>query len=106
MRILKGVGVGLLFLFAVMFFIARMPQGGSLGGSNAAITMAEYSALQNGITYAQAVQIIGEGGTEVSSSNLAGIKTVMYSWKNPNGSNMNAMFQNDAMIQKAQFGLK
>ena len=29
----------------------------------------------------------------------------MYSWKNANGSNMNAMFQDGRLISKAQFGL-
>jgi hypothetical protein len=37
---------------------------------------------------------------------LAGIKTVMYSWQNPDGSNMNAMFQDDKLVSKAQFMLK
>jgi hypothetical protein len=29
----------------------------------------------------------------------------MYSWKNRNGSNMNAMFQDGELVTKAQFGL-
>jgi hypothetical protein len=30
----------------------------------------------------------------------------MYAWQNADGSNMNAMFQNDRLISKAQFGLR
>jgi len=30
----------------------------------------------------------------------------MYQWVNPGGSNMNAMFQNNKLIEKAQFGLQ
>ena len=30
----------------------------------------------------------------------------MYMWQNSDGSNMNAMFQNDKLVNKAQFGLK
>ena len=30
----------------------------------------------------------------------------MYSWQNGNGSNMNAMFQGDRLVNKAQFGLR
>jgi len=79
-----------------------MPQ--SIGPGPVA-TKAEFDRLQEGITYEQAVQIIGAPGEVQSSSDLAGIKTVMYGWANANGSNMNAMFQNGALIQKAQFGL-
>jgi hypothetical protein len=70
------------------------------------ISMRAYSALQTGHTYEQAKQILGAPGEEISASEVAGIKTVMYAWKNADGSNMNAMFQNGQLVQKAQFGLK
>lgn len=50
--------------------------------------------------------MIGSPGEEAARSSLAGYTTVMYSWKNANGSNMNAMFQNDRLVTKAQFGLR
>jgi hypothetical protein len=57
--------------------------------------------------------VIGKLGVEVSSGRSEGvpgvmepISTVAYSWSNDDGSNMIAMFQNDKLIQKAQFGLK
>jgi len=34
------------------------------------------------------------------------IVTVMYQWQNRDGSNMNAMFQNDSLMCKAQYGLR
>lgn len=68
-------------------------------------TRAEYSQLREGMTYEEAVRIIGARGDELSRSDLAGITTVMYSWVNDNGSNMNAMFQNNKLVTKAQFGL-
>jgi hypothetical protein len=70
------------------------------------LTLAMYNLLTDGISYADAVKIIGKDGTEMSRSSLGGYVTVMYSWQNSDGSNMNAMFQNDKLIQKAQFGLK
>jgi len=70
------------------------------------VTIAKYSALRDGMKYAAAAKILGRDGEEMSSNNIAGVKTVMYQWKNPDGSNMNAMFQNDKLVQKAQFGLK
>ena len=69
------------------------------------VTMAEYNRLQTGVTYRQAAEIIGAEGEEMSRNEIAGVVTVMYSWSNPGGSNMNAMFQNDGLVQKAQLGL-
>lgn len=74
--------------------------------SPAVVTRAEFDQLKEGMTYAQAREIIGAAGSLDSESTLLDIKTVMYSWMNTNGSNMNAMFQNDKLITKAQFGLR
>jgi hypothetical protein len=70
------------------------------------ITLAAYMQIQSGMTYEQVQEIIGTDGVEISRSNIAGYSTVMYSWKSWNGSNMNAMFQNDQLVTKAQFGLR
>ncbi|MCM8536751.1 MAG: DUF3862 domain-containing protein [Lentisphaeraceae bacterium] len=77
------------------------------------VTFAEYQKLKNGMSYKEAVQILGEQGEETSRNKIDGIpgvmksvETVMYSWMNASGSNINAMFQNDRLISKAQFGLK
>lgn len=75
-------------------------------GSSDPVTMAKFSVLQNGMTYSQAESAIGFAGSEVSRTNIAGITTVMYSWANPDGSNLNAMFQNGELVSKAQFGLR
>ena len=82
---------------------AVMPQ--RLGAPPPVATRAEFDQISNGMTYQGVVGIIGAPGELLSSSDLVGIKTVMYSWANANGSNVNAMFQNDALVQKAQFGL-
>lgn len=70
------------------------------------VTMTDFEQLQTGMTYAQAVQIIGVYGEEMSRSDIAGYRTVMYAWSNGDGSNMNAMFQNNSLINKAQIGLR
>lgn len=70
------------------------------------VTLAEYKQVREGMTYEQVRNIIGAAGEELSRSDLAGYTTVMYSWSNPNGSNMNAMFQNGRLVNKAQFGLR
>ncbi|MBI1803975.1 MAG: hypothetical protein HY033_02835 [Ignavibacteriae bacterium] len=76
-----------------------------IGAPAPVVTKAKFDQITEGITYEQVTAIIGASGEMLSSSDLAGIKTVMYSWRNANGSNMNAMFQNSKLIQKAQFGL-
>lgn len=70
------------------------------------ITMAAYSRIETYMTYQEAVAVLGQPGVEVSRSHIAGYETVMYQWANRDGSNMNAMFQNDRLVQKAQFGLR
>ena len=72
------------------------------------ITMAEFEALQTGITYEQAVEIIGGAGEVMSQVDMAGYNTVMYMWQGDGGlgSNANATFQNNSLISKAQIGLK
>jgi hypothetical protein len=70
------------------------------------VTQAQYDRIRDGMSYEQVLDVIGTDGQELSRSNMAGYSTVVYSWTNPNGSNMNAMFQNDRLINKAQFGLR
>jgi len=73
------------------------------------VTLANFNSLRSGMSYQQVVNILGKPGTLVSESNLAGYNTVMYCWQSPRGAtgaNMNAMFQNGRLVQKAQFGLR
>jgi hypothetical protein len=80
-----------------------LPQG--VGAPAPVVTKAEFDRIKEGMTYEDVVKIIGASGEQQSSSDIAGYKTVMYSWMNSNGSNMNAMFQNGKLVQRAQFGL-
>lgn len=79
-------------------------------GNTDRISLAEFNEITEGMTYDEVTGIIGGPGTVASSSDMAGTKTVMYTWEGSNdsglGANANAMFQNDKMITKAQFGLK
>ena len=58
------------------------------------------------MTYEQAVEIVGFRGKELSRNNIGGVSNVMVQWTNSNGSNMNAIFQRNRLVQKAQFGLR
>lgn len=70
------------------------------------VTLAGYNRIQDGMSYAQVVQILGKSGQEISSNNIAGFKTVMYQWDDGSFGNMNAIFQNGALTSKSQLGLK
>ena len=70
------------------------------------VTQAKYDQITNGMTYEEVRNIIGASGSEISRTDIGGYTTVMYAWSNSNGSNMNAMFQKNALITKAQFGLR
>lgn len=74
------------------------------------VTMAGYNAVKTGMTYDQVVAILGPPAEELSRSEMGGYVTVMYAWHAGNaaftGANMNVMFQNGEVINKAQAGLK
>lgn len=73
---------------------------------NDEVTMEKYNQIKSGMSYEKVVEIIGFEGEELSQSDVAGFKTIMYQWVNDDGSNMNATFQNNKLQTKAQFGLK
>jgi hypothetical protein len=81
---------------------AEAPQASS------GVTMENFGRLATGMTYEQVVGILGKEGTEMSSNDIGGNKTIMYMWKADGfgGANMNAMFQNGGLVSKSQFGLK
>lgn len=74
--------------------------------AEADITMAKYNQIKTGMSYRQVVGILGKEGTEVTSNKVMGITTVMYQWDAGFMANMNATFQNDKLMSKAQLGLK
>ena len=76
----------------------------ALGGD--VVTKDEYQKIKTGMTYSEVVAVIGAEGEEVSSGGEGRFRTIMVMWQNPSGSNMNAMFQNDKLANKAQFGLE
>ena len=74
--------------------------------NSAKITKDEFNQLQDGMSRAQVAEIVGSPGEVISESTIAGYTTVMVSWDGSGlASNANAMFQNDKLISKAQFGL-
>lgn len=72
------------------------------------VTMSKYLQLQTGMSYSEAVDILGKSGVEIASSEVApGMRLQMFQWFNEaQTGNMNATFQNDRLTTKAQFGLR
>lgn len=72
------------------------------------VTKAEYLRVEMGMSYQQVVAILGPPDEQMSETEMAGFHTVMYMWEGRGGfgANMNAMFQNGKLVNKAQFGLR
>lgn len=101
--------IGVLYVSQQITNIVKDPFAPNpLVGSGAApvVTLGEYEQIREGMTYQEVSGVIGAAGQELSRSDVAGYATVMYSWSNENGSNMNAMFQNGKLVNKAQYGLR
>ena len=60
--------------------------------------------IQMGMSYDQVKEIIGDGKEE-SSSDIDGLKTILYSWQGKGMSNISVTIQNNAVTNKAQVGL-
>ncbi len=70
------------------------------------LTEEKYDSIETGMTYDEVVNIIGEDGTNISESEVAGIKTVIYEWTaSDSWGNANITFQNGKVVNKAQFGV-
>ena len=69
------------------------------------VTMAKFNSVKDGMSYDAVRAVIGSPGEEMSRSTIGGFTTVMYQWTNSNGTGMNATFQDDKLVMKAQFGL-
>ena len=60
--------------------------------------------IEMGSTYADVVKLVGEG-SEMTSSEIAGFKTVVYTWKTGLLRYMSVTIQGDAVVGKTQLGL-
>jgi hypothetical protein len=83
----------------------RWRNTGWSSASGSGVTMHDFLSVHSGMSLSEVTAILGTG-RELSRSDIAGYNTVMYGWKNRNGSNMNVMLQNGAVVSKAQFGLR
>jgi hypothetical protein len=97
---------------AVCIFIAFIILSKACTKANIVVTRSEYMSIQEGMSYEQVKNLIGEPGMELASTTMPEVEGVMekvdtkiIGWQNLDGSNANVTFQNDKVIMKAQAGL-
>ena len=83
----------------------------SAAGTNApTITLEEFEAIQNGMTYQEVTDIVGSSGELISEVDIgvADYYTQVRSWEGEGtlGANANVTFQGGKVTAKAQFGLE
>ncbi len=84
----------------------EIPSSSPKSNKDYSISLAKYNQVKNGMTYQEAVNIIGGEGTEVSSSEVGKYKTATYKWDGENYSYIILTFQNDKLMFKTQGSLK
>lgn len=73
------------------------------------VTLATFNRIQTGMSFKEVTDILGPPDQLLSENNIGGVSNKMYQWDADSGgfgANMNAIFQDDKLVQKAQFGLK
>ena len=125
-RMIKILFLGLIGAFIVIYFFGSRPLQKTMK-ENAKraesalqeaqkyapiITYEDYKQINNGMSYRHTCLIIGFAGKESARNSIDAIpgvmdsvETIVYEWHNNDGSNINVVFQNDKLIQKAQYGL-
>lgn len=66
---------------------------------------AQFQSLKVGMHYKKVIEILGEG-TEVLRQNIGDIEKAEYIWRNSNGSNIRAVFNDDELVNKVQSRLQ
>lgn len=83
-----------------------LKSGNSETTSSADLTLAKYNQIQNGMSYEEAVKIIGSEGTQTSSSNFGQIKVASYKWEGDKYAKIFATFRDNKLASKSQSNVK
>jgi hypothetical protein len=79
----------------------------SVQGQDCRVNLSGFERLTPGMSYVNAAGLLGCPGREMSHSEHMGFSTAMYAWDGEGErALMSVLFQNDALAQKTQFGLK
>lgn len=85
------------------------PTNTSTQASTTGVTVANFNRLQNGMTYAEVVKILGKEGNRESVMESGGMKIEMYKWvasEDGSDARLDAFFKNGKLDKKSQFALK
>ena len=75
--------------------------------SSSKVTMEMYNNVKNGMTYDEVVELFGAEGAILSTSEVMGIVSTIYTWNGTSlGANCNVTFQDGTVFAKAQYGLE
>ena len=69
------------------------------------VSLAAYDRIRPGMSYEDVGGLIGPG-TEINRTARRGMTMALYGRRRPAGANVNMVFENNRLIQKAQFGLR
>ena len=85
------------FIIALLLFIN--------GCSSTRVTKANYNKIENGMSFDEVVDILGEDYEISSSAGYGGYNSSCYIWTGFSGANITIIFVNDEVFSKAQAGL-
>ena len=98
------------FAWVALIFVASLA---GCAGDPHVVSQAEYDDIRPLMSYSEVSRIVGDRGEEVgrrppagSEDGVSAVHLSIYRWKNLDGSNMNALFCNDSLVNKAQNGLR
>jgi hypothetical protein len=68
-------------------------------------TLTNFLRLRSGMSQGEVTAILGSPGTLLSANTLGDLRTALYSWTGDDGGTLHVMFQDNALVSQAQFGL-
>ncbi|HQU86008.1 MAG TPA: hypothetical protein PKY59_22970 [Pyrinomonadaceae bacterium] len=74
--------------------------------ANSGLTKAKFEQLKVGMKKSEVVDILGDEGSEVSTTTGGGMTYSTYKWDGENYASIIIVFQNDKVMSKTQYGLK
>lgn len=95
---------GIVFVLIVCFLVFSFFHKNPIGSR----TLEQFDRIQNGMTYAEVVSIVGSPSETSADSEIAGTRTAIYTWhvSDSIGANFSVTVQDEKVIMKAQAGLR
>lgn len=81
-------------------------EDGKTTSTKSDLTLAKYNQINNGMSYEEAVKIIGSEGTETSNSTIGQMKIASYKWEGEKSAKIFSTFKDNKLSSKSQINLK